>query len=132
MLKEFKEFAFKGNVIDLAVAVIIGGAFGKIVSSLVNDILMPVVGVILGGLNFTNLKYVITPASGDVAEVAILYGSFIQSVVDFLIIAFSIFLFIKLIAFRKKKEQEAPPATTAPNPEVMLLEEIRDLLKTKQ
>ena len=132
MLKQFKEFAFKGNVIDLAVAVIIGGAFGKIVSSLVNDILMPVVGVILGGLNFTNLKYVITPASGDVAEVAILYGSFIQSVVDFLIIAFSIFLFIKLIAFRKKKEQEAPPATTAPNPEVMLLEEIRDLLKTKQ
>ena len=132
MLKEFKEFAFKGNVIDLAVAVIIGGAFGKIVSSLVNDILMPVVGVILGGLNFTNLKYVITPASGDVAEVAILYGSFIQSVVDFLIIAFSIFLFIKLIAFRKKNEQEAPPATTAPNPEVMLLEEIRDLLKTKQ
>ena len=132
MLKEFKEFAFKGNVIDLAVAVIIGGAFGKIVSSLVNDILMPVIGVILGGLNFTNLKYVITPASGDVAEVAILYGSFIQSVVDFLIIAFSIFLFIKLIAFRKKKEQEAPPATTAPNPEVTLLEEIRDLLKTKQ
>ena len=132
MLKQFKEFAFKGNVIDLAVAVIIGGAFGKIVSSLVNDILMPVIGVILGGLNFTNLKYVITPASGDVAEVAILYGSFIQSVVDFLIIAFSIFLFIKLIAFRKKKEQEAPPATTAPNPEVMLLEEIRDLLKTKQ
>ena len=82
MLKEFKEFALKGNVIDLAVGVIIGGAFGKIVSSLVNDILMPVIGVILGGVSFTDLKYVITPASGDIAEVAILYGSFIQAIVD--------------------------------------------------
>lgn len=131
MLKEFKEFALKGNVIDLAVGVIIGGAFGKIVSSLVNDILMPVIGVILGGVSFTDLKYVITPASGDIAEVAILYGSFIQAIVDFLIIAFSIFLFIKLLASRKKKEAEVPPAPPAPAPEVMLLEEIRDLLKTK-
>lgn len=86
MLKEFKEFALKGNVIDLAVGVIIGGAFGKIVSSLVNDILMPVIGVILGGVSFIDLKYVITPASGDIAEVAILYGSFIQAIIDFLII----------------------------------------------
>jgi len=132
MLKEFKEFALKGNVIDLAVGVIIGGAFGKIVSSLVNDILMPVIGVILGGVSFTDLKYVITPASGDIAEVAILYGSFIQAIVDFLIIAFSIFLFIKLLASRKKKEAEVPPAPPAPAPEVVLLEEIRDLLKTKQ
>ena len=132
MLKEFKEFALKGNVIDLAVGVIIGGAFGKIVSSLVNDILMPVIGVILGGVSFTDLKYVITPASGDIAEVAILYGSFIQAIVDFLIIAFSIFLFIKLLASRKKKEAEAPTAPPAPAPEVVLLEEIRDLLKTKQ
>ncbi len=131
MLKEFKEFALKGNVIDLAVGVIIGGAFGKIVSSLVNDILMPVIGVILGGVSFTDLKYVITPASGDIAEVAILYGSFIQAIVDFLIIAFSIFLFIKLLASRKKKEAEVPPAPPAPAPEVVLLEEIRDLLKTK-
>ncbi|UOO38040.1 large-conductance mechanosensitive channel protein MscL [Oscillospiraceae bacterium CM] len=132
MLKEFKEFALKGNVIDLAVGVIIGGAFGKIVSSLVNDILMPVIGVILGGVSFTDLKYVITPASGDIAEVAILYGSFIQAIVDFLIIAFSIFLFIKLLASRKKKEAEAPSAPPAPAPEVLLLEEIRDLLRTKQ
>ena len=132
MLKEFKAFALKGNVIDLAVGVIIGGAFGKIVSSLVNDILMPVIGVILGGVSFTDLKYVITPASGDIAEVAILYGSFIQATVDFLIIAFSLFLFIKLLSSRKKKEAEAPPAPQAPAPEVMLLEEIRDLLRTKQ
>ena len=80
MLKEFKEFALKGNVIDLAVAVIIGGAFGKIVSSLVNDVIMPAVGALLGGISFTDLKYVITPASGDIAEVAILYGSFIQAI----------------------------------------------------
>ena len=132
MLKEFKEFALKGNVIDLAVGVIIGVAFGKIVSSLVNDILMPVIGVILGGVSFTDLKYVITPASGDIAEVAILYGSFIQAIVDFLIIAFSIFLFIKLLASRKKKEAAVPPAPPAPAPEVVLLEEIRDLLRTKQ
>jgi len=132
MLKEFKEFALKGNVIDLAVGVIIGGAFGKIVSSLVNDVLMPVLGFFLGGVSFTDLKYVITPASGDVAEAAILYGSFIQAIVDFLIIAFSIFLFIKLLSSRKKKEQEAPPAHPDPAPEIVLLEEIRDLLKTKQ
>ncbi|MDD2221340.1 MAG: large-conductance mechanosensitive channel protein MscL [Clostridia bacterium] len=132
MLKEFKEFAFKGNVIDLAVGVIIGGAFGKIVSSLVNDVLMPVLGVILGGISFTDLKYVITPASGDVAEVAILYGSFIQATVDFLIIAFSIFLFIKLLTSRKKQAAEAAPEPPAPAPDLVLLEEIRDLLKTKQ
>lgn len=130
MLKEFKEFALRGNVIDLAVGVIIGGAFGKIVSSLVNDILMPAIGVLLGGVNFTNLKYVITPASGNAAEVAILYGSFIQSITDFLIIAFSVFLFVKLLSSRKKKS-EAPPAPPAPPREVILLEEIRDLLKSK-
>ena len=131
MLKEFKEFALKGNVIDLAVAVIIGGAFGKIVSSLVNEVIMPAVGALLGGISFTDLKYVITPASGDIAEVAILYGSFIQAIVDFIIIAFCIFLFVKLLASRKKKEVEVPPAPPAPAPEVALLEEIRDLLKTK-
>ena len=130
MLKEFKKFALKGNVIDLAVAVIIGGAFGKIVSSLVNDIFMPAIGLLLGGINFSNLKWVVIPAIGDVAEVAILYGSFIQSIVDFLIIAFSIFLFVKFLSSRKKKEAEAP-APTAPSQEVVLLEEIRDLLKNK-
>ena len=128
MLKEFKEFAFKGNVIDLAVAVIIGGAFGKIVSSLVNDVLMPAIGIILGGVSFKDLKYVITPANGDIAESAILYGSFIQSIVDFLIIAFSIFLFVKLLNLRKKKVEAAP---VAPSSEVVLLEEIRDIIKSK-
>jgi large conductance mechanosensitive channel len=132
MLKEFKEFAVKGNVIDLAVGVIIGGAFGKIVTSLVNDILMPVFGFILSGINIADLKFVIKPASGDIPEVAILYGSFIQAIVDFLIIAFSIFLFIKLLSSRKKKEAEAPLAPPALAPEVVLLEEIRDLLRTKQ
>lgn len=131
MLKEFKAFALKGNVIDLAVAVIIGGAFGKIVSSLVNDVIMPAVGALLGGISFTDLKYVITPASGDIAEVAILYGSFIQAIVDFIIIAFCIFLFVKLLASMNKKEAEVPPAPPAPAAEVVLLEEIRDLLKTK-
>ena len=130
MLKEFKEFAFKGNVIDLAVGVIIGGAFGKIVASLVNDVLMPIIGIMLGGINFTNLKFVITPASENVAESAIYYGKFFQSIVDFLIIAISVFFFARLISLAKKKEEivekVAEPVKTD---EVLLLEEIRDLLK---
>ncbi len=129
MWKEFKDFAMKGNVIDLAVAVIIGGAFGKIVTSLVNDMLMPAIGVLMGAVNFANLKYVISPADGDVAEVAILYGNFIQSIVDFLIVAFSIFLFIKLLSARKKKEAAAPAPSPEPAKELLVLEEIRDLLK---
>jgi len=131
MIKEFKEFALKGNVIDLAVGVMIGGAFGKIVTSLVNDVLMPVIGVLLGGISFKDLKYVVTPAVGDIAEVAVLYGAFIQSIIDFLIIAVSIFLFIKLLSSRKKKECEVPPAPPAPSQEALLLEEIRDLMKSK-
>lgn len=131
MLKEFKEFALKGNVIDLAVAVVIGGAFGKIVSSLVADIIMPLLGVVMGGINFSDMKYVITPAVGDVAEVAFRYGAFIQSIIDFLIIAFSIFLVIKLIT-SKKKAVEAVAAPPAPTEDQLLLAEIRDLLKTKQ
>jgi len=132
MLKEFKEFALKGNVIDLAVGVIIGGAFGKIVTSLVNDILMPIIGVLIGGIDFSDLKYIITPASADVAELAFRYGSFIQSIIDFLIIAFSIFFFIKIISSRKKKELEPAPAPLAPSNEEVLLAEIRDLLKNKE
>ena len=131
MLKEFKAFAMKGNVIDLAVAVVIGGAFGKIVSSLVNDMLMPIIGILMGGVSFTNLKYVITPAVGDAAEAAILYGAFIQSIVDFVIVAFAIFLFVKLLSASKKKETATPAAPPAPSKEELLLEEIRDLLKTK-
>lgn len=138
MIKEFKKFALKGNIIDLAVGIIIGGAFGKIVSSLVNDIIMPAIGALLGGINFANLKYVITPATDTVAEAAILYGSFIQSIVDFLIIAMSIFLVIRLLMSMKKKKEakevQAPPAEPVPpvsSPDVILLEEIRDLLKAK-
>jgi len=130
MLKEFKEFAFKGNVIDLAVGVIIGGAFGKIVTSLVNDLIMPIIGVILGGINFINLKLVIRPASNGMEEAAIKYGAFIQSVVDFLIIAVCIFLFVKLAnTLTRKKEEEKKPEK--PSADVVLLTEIRDLLKKK-
>lgn len=131
MLKDFKEFAFKGNVLDMAIGVIIGAAFGKIVTSLVNDLIMPIISILTGGINFTNLKFVITPAHGDVAENAIAYGSFIQNVVDFLIIAFCIFLFVRLIEKFKKKEEvkvEAPKKAD----DVVLLEEIRDLLKAKK
>jgi len=132
MLKEFKEFAFKGNVMDLAVGVIIGGAFGKIVTSLVNDVLMPLFGVILGGINFSELKYVITPAVGETPESAILYGAFIQSIVDFLIIGFSIFICIRIFTRKRKQEEPAPEEEPeAPSQEVVLLEEIRDLLKDK-
>jgi large conductance mechanosensitive channel protein len=130
MLKEFKEFAFKGNVIDLAVGVIIGGAFGKIVTSLVNDLIMPIIGVILGGINFENLKLVIRPASNGMEEAAIKYGAFIQSVVDFLIVAVCIFLFVKLAnTLTRKKEEEKKPEK--PSADVVLLTEIRDLLKKK-
>lgn len=124
MLKEFKKFISRGNVLDLAVAVIIGGAFGKIVTSLVNDILMPIIGVILGGLDFTTL--ILT-----VGESQIMYGVFIQNIIDFLIISLSIFVFIKIITkFNppKKEEEKAPVKSD----EVVLLEQIRDLLKNKK
>ena len=131
MLKDFKEFAFKGNVLDMAIGVIIGTAFGKIVTSLVNDLIMPIISILTGGINFTDLKLVITPAHGDVAENAVAYGSFIQNVVNFLIIAFCIFIFVRLIEKFKKKEEvkvEAPKKAD----DVVLLEEIRDLLKAKK
>ena len=131
MLKDFKEFAFKGNVLDMAIGVIIGAAFGKIVTSLVNDLIMPIISILTGGINFKDLKLVITPAHGDVAENAVAYGSFIQNVVDFLIIAFCIFIFVRLIEKFKKKEEvkvEAPKKAD----DVVLLEEIRDLLKAKK
>lgn len=134
MLNEFKQFVMKGNVVDLAVAVIIGGAFGKIVTSLVNDILMPVIGLILGRISFTQLKLVIVPATDTVKEVAILYGSFIQSVVDFLIISLAIFVMLKaLMRLKRKKEEvpEEPPAPPELSKEEVLLTEIRDLLKVR-
>lgn len=131
MLKEFKEFALKGNVLDLAVGVIIGGAFGKIVTSLVNDMIMPLLGILLGRINLTDLKWVIRPAVGEKAELAVLYGSFLQNIVDFLIIAISIFLFMKLLSSFKKKEEAKPAEPSKPSGEEVLLTEIRDLLKNK-
>ncbi len=133
-LNDFKEFAMKGNIIDMAVGVIIGGAFGKIVSSLVNDIIMPVISILTGGNGFANLKYVITPESVDaegakIAEVAVTYGVFIQNIVDFLIIAFSIFVALRVIIKFKKKEEAAPAPAPAPTKEEVLLTEIRDLLR---
>jgi large conductance mechanosensitive channel protein len=131
VLKEFKEFAVKGNVLDLAVGVVIGGAFGKIVTSLVNDIIMPLVGALTGGINFTYLKFVIKPAQGGVPAVTLNYGAFIQNVIDFLIVSFSIFLFIKLInKFKIEKEVEVIEEEVAKtSQEVLLLQEIRDLLR---
>ena len=131
MIKEFKEFISRGNVMDLAVGVIIGGAFGQIIASLVDNILMPIIGILLGGVNFTELKYVITPAVGDTVESAILYGQFIQSLVDFLIIAFSIFMIIKAINKVKKPKPVEEPVAEEPSKEEVLLTEIRDLLKEK-
>ncbi|MBU5590541.1 large-conductance mechanosensitive channel protein MscL [Clostridium sp. MSJ-4] len=130
MLKEFKEFAMKGNVVDLAVGVIIGGAFGKIVTSLVNDIIMPLLGLLLGGLNFTSLHYTLREAADPKNSLVFNYGQFIQNIFDFLIIAFSIFLFIKLInKFKRKEEVKEEQVEALPTKEEVLLTEIRDLLK---
>lgn len=135
MWEEFKKFAFKGNVVDMAVGVIIGGAFGKIVTSLVNDMIMPILGAIIGGMDFKGLKIVLSPAVLDetgavvTAEAAILYGSFIQQIVDFMLIAMSIFVFVKVMNKFKKKEEPAPPPPPAGPTTEELLTEIRDLLK---
>jgi len=132
MIKEFKEFALKGNVMDLAIGVIIGGAFGKIVTSLVNDIIMPIIGVLLGGVNFTSLKYTIRPEKDGLAALTLNYGMFIQTVIDFLIISLSIFLFIKFISkFKHKEEVEDKLVVTKISKEEELLTEIRDILKEK-
>ena len=133
MWKEFKDFAFKGNVIDMAVGVVIGSAFGKIVTSLVNDIITPLIGLITGGTDLKNLKYVFTPATEEVAESALNYGMFLQNIIDFLIIAFSIFMFVKMINIAKKKfekKEEIVEEAKGPSAED-LLTEIRDLLKEK-
>ena len=127
-ISEFKAFATKGNVIDLAIGIVIGGAFGKIVSSLVSDIVMPSLSFMTGKINISNLKQIITPASEKVPELAIKYGSFFQSIIDFTIIAFCIFLMVKIITVFKKKDADKP---TEPSKEEVLLAEIRDLLKKK-
>ncbi len=128
MLNEFKEFAVKGNVVDMAVGIIIGAAFGKIVSSFVADVIMPPIGLLLGGVDFTNLAITLKAAAGDAPAVVLAYGKFIQSVVDFTIVAFAIFLVVKAMNSMKKKEEEAP---AEPSKQEVLLGEIRDLLKEK-
>jgi large conductance mechanosensitive channel len=129
-VKEFREFAVKGNVVDLAVGVIIGGAFGKIVSSFVNDIVMPPLGILIGGVDFKDLKVVLKAAVDEATPAVTLnYGAFIQSIFDFTIIAFAIFIAVKGINKMKKEEAAAPAAPAAPPREEVLLEEIRDLLK---
>jgi large conductance mechanosensitive channel len=134
---EFKAFAMRGNVVDMAVGIIIGGAFGKIVSSVVADIIMPPIGLLLGGVKFTDLKFELKPAALDAAgtvktaAVNINYGNFIQTTVDFLIIAFAIFLMIKAMNSLKRKQEQVPPTAPETTKEEVLLTEIRDLLKNK-
>ena len=128
-VNEFREFISRGNVVDLAVGVIIGSSFTAIVNSLVNDIFMPFIGMILGKIDFTGLKYVITPASEGVEEAAIYYGNFIQNAVNFLIVAFVLFLMVKAMNKFNRKKEEAPAEPAAPAEDVVLLTEIRDLLK---
>jgi large conductance mechanosensitive channel len=131
MMQEFKTFAMRGNVVDMAVGIIIGGAFGKIVSSFVADVIMPPIGLVIGGVDFSKLAITIQEAAGDAAAVTLNYGKFIQTVVDFIIIAFAIFMVIKLINALKKKEEEKPAAPPAPSNEEVLLAEIRDALKQR-
>ncbi len=129
MIKEFKEFAVKGNVVDMAIGIIIGGAFGKVVSSFVADVLMPPIGMLIGGVDFSKLALTIQKASGDIPAVVISYGKFIQTLVDFIIIAFAIFMVIKGMNSLKRKEEEKPTETPKPSNKEVLLTEIRDLLK---
>jgi large conductance mechanosensitive channel len=145
ILKDFKEFAMKGNIIDLATAVIIGNEFGKIIQSAVNDILMPPIGILLGSVDFKDLKVVIQPKGNrevleggklimkEVAEVTLNYGMFIQNIINFIIVAFCIFIVIKIYtnALKKKEEAPAPAAPAEPTKEEVLLTEIRDILKSK-
>lgn len=130
MLNEFKDFAMRGNVVDMAVGIVIGGAFGKIVSSFVGDVLMPPIGLLLGGVDFRDLGIMLQQAAGNTPAVMLNYGSFIQTVIDFIIIAFAIFMVVKAMNSMKKKEAAPEPAAApAPSAEQVLLGEIRDLLK---
>lgn len=129
MMKEFKQFAMKGNVVDMAVGIVIGAAFGKIIASLVKDVIMPPIGVLLGGVDFKNLTWVVQEATEKTKAVVVSYGAFFNTIIEFIIIAFAIFLVVKGINSMKKKEEEAPAAPPAPSKEEVLLGEIRDLLK---
>jgi large conductance mechanosensitive channel len=130
-MKEFKAFAMRGNVIDMAVGVVIGGAFGKIVSSFVSDVIMPPIGLLMGRVNFSDLVITLQKAHGEVAAVTMNYGKFIQTLIDFIIVAFAIFMVVKGMNSLKKKEAAAPVPPPAPSKEETLLAEIRDILKQK-
>ncbi len=131
MMQEFKSFAMRGNVVDMAVGIIIGGAFGKIVSSFVKDVIMPPIGMLIGGVDFGDLAITLKEAVGETPAVLISYGAFIQTLLDFVIIAFAIFMVIRAMNSLKKKEEEKPAAPPAPSKEEVLLTEIRDLLKQR-
>jgi large conductance mechanosensitive channel len=131
MLQEFKQFAMRGNVMDMAIGIIIGAAFGKIVSSIVADVIMPPIGILLGGVDFSSLAITLREGSEGVAPVLIKYGVFINTVIDFVIIAFAIFMVIKGLNSMKKKEEEKPAAPPAPTKSEVLLEEIRNELRKK-
>lgn len=131
VIQEFKKFAIKGNVVDMAVGIIIGAAFGKIVTALVSGVIMPPIGVLLGGVNFSDLSIVVKEAVGETPAVVISYGAFLQTVIDFTIISFCVFLLVKIMNALQTKEEEAPKQPPIPSPEVVLLTEIRDLLKEK-
>ncbi|OHC41946.1 large-conductance mechanosensitive channel protein MscL [Pseudomonas sp.] len=132
IVSEFKAFAVKGNVVDMAVGIIIGAAFGKIVSSFVGDVIMPPIGLLIGGVDFTDLAITLKAAEGDLPAVILSYGKFIQTLLDFLIVAFAIFMAVKVINRLKREEAVAPTLPPAPSPEETLLTEIRDLLKAQQ
>jgi len=131
MVKEFKEFAVKGNMIDMAVGIIIGGAFGKIVSSLVSDVLMPPLGLLMGGVNFADKVVTLKAAIGDAPAVQLKYGVFINTAIDFIIVAFAVFMMVKAINKLKRKEEAKPAPAPALSAEVVLLTEIRDALKSR-
>ena len=132
ILNEFKAFAVKGNVVDMAVGIIIGAAFGKIVSSFVGDVVMPPIGLLIGGVDFSDLAITLKAAEGDLPAVVLSYGKFIQTVLDFVIVAFAIFMGVKVINRLKREEAVAPTVPPAPSPEEVLLTEIRDLLKQQK
>jgi len=132
MLNEFKEFAVKGNVVDMAVGIIVGAAFGKIISSLVGDVIMPPIGVLLGGVDFSDLSFIIQEAVDKKPAVVVSYGKFLQTIIDFTIIAFAIFMALKGMNSLKKKKAESSAAAPEPTNQELLLAEIRDLLKNKQ
>ena len=132
IINEFKAFAVKGNVVDMAVGIIIGAAFGKIVSSFVGDVIMPPLGLLIGGVDFSDLAITLKAAEGDLPAVVLAYGQFIQTMIDFIIVAFAIFMGVKAINRLKREEAVEPSVPPAPSTEEVLLTEIRDLLKTQQ